>query len=80
MAIARNIGKVRRGSASAWRLINGQNPYSPENGKLLLWLKASDSFYNIEKMETLCCGEMIYLSTVLIRIRQYYGVITLPIR
>ena len=74
--------EYRRGVAQnrTARDIIGRIPRSPFDGKLLLWLKASGSFYNIEKMTTLCCGEMIYLSTVLTRIRQYYSVMVLPIR
>ena len=78
MTTTRNIGEVLRERSA--RDIRGQIPHSLVNGKLLLWLKASGSLYNIEKNTTLCCGEMIYLSTVLTRIRQYYGVITLQIR
>ena len=60
--------------------IIGRNPHSPFDGRLLLWLKAFGNFCNNEKKLTLCCGEMIYLSTVLIRIRHCYDVMVLPIR
>ena len=81
MVIARNIGEVALHIRFEERVkqIIGQNPHSPFDGKLLLWLKASGNHIN-EKKTTLCCGEMIYPSTVLIRIRHCYGVMALPIR